>query len=107
MLRTLIALPVLIVLVLFALSNPQPVTLALLADRLQASMTPLSVAILVGAAGAFLLGALFVWIPALGARAPRPPVRAQPPAGWKPRSADLKKKPRSRDRRGGEVTWLA
>lgn len=67
MLRTLISLPILIVLVLFALSNPQPVTLGIWPTDFKLS-TPISAAILVGAAAAFLLGALFVWFPALGAR---------------------------------------
>lgn len=67
MLRTLIALPVLIILILFALSNPQPVTLGLWPTDLHQPV-PVSAAILVGAAVAFLLGAFFVWFPALGAR---------------------------------------
>ncbi len=67
MLRTLIALPVLIVLVLFALSNPQPVTLLFWPTDFKLA-TPVSAAVLVTAAAAFLLGSLFVWFPALGAR---------------------------------------
>jgi uncharacterized integral membrane protein len=67
MLRTLIALPVLIVLILFALSNPQPVTLGFWPTDFKVA-TPVSAAILVGAALSFLLGSLFVWLPALGVR---------------------------------------
>jgi len=67
MLRALIALPFLFVLVLFALSNRQPVTLGLWPTEF-AMTIPVSAAILLGMAGAFLLGALFVWIPALGVR---------------------------------------
>ena len=67
MLRTLIALPFLVVLILFALSNPQPVTLTIWPTDLKLA-TPLSAAVLVTAAAAFLLGSLFVWIPALGTR---------------------------------------
>jgi uncharacterized integral membrane protein len=67
MLRTLIALPVLVVLVLFALSNPQPVTLAFWPTDFTLK-TPISAAVLVAAAVAFLLGSLFVWFPALAAR---------------------------------------
>jgi uncharacterized integral membrane protein len=67
MLRFLIGLPFLLVLILFALANRQPVTLSLWPTGLSLT-TPISVAILVGMGGAFLLGAVFVWIPALGAR---------------------------------------
>lgn len=67
MLRTLIALPVLIVLILFALSNPQPVTLLFWPTDFKL-VTPVSAAVLVAAGGAFLLGSFFVWFPSLGAR---------------------------------------
>jgi uncharacterized integral membrane protein len=67
MLRALIALPFLVVLILFALSNRQPVTLSLWPTGLELT-APAAVLILVSVAGAFLLGALFVWIPALGVR---------------------------------------
>lgn len=67
MLRTLIALPVLIVLILFALSNPQNVTLTFWPTDFKL-VAPVSAAILVGAAASFLLGSLFVWLPALSAR---------------------------------------
>jgi putative membrane protein len=67
MFRFLVSLPFLVVLILFALSNPQPITLTFWPTDLKLA-TPLSAAILVGAGGAFVLGALFVWFPALGAR---------------------------------------
>ena len=67
MLRTLIALPVLIILILFALSNPQPVTLTFWPTDFKL-VTPVSAAVLVAAAAAFLLGSFFVWVPSLGAR---------------------------------------
>jgi lipopolysaccharide assembly protein A len=65
--RALIALPFLIVLVLFALSNRAPVGLRLWpADY--ALEVPLSLAVLVAMALGFLVGALLVWISALGQR---------------------------------------
>jgi uncharacterized integral membrane protein len=67
MLRALVALPFLLLLILFALSNRQPVTLSLWPTSLEVT-APAAVVILVGMAAAFLLGALLVWIPALGAR---------------------------------------
>ncbi len=67
MLRTVIALPILVVLVLFALSNPQPVTLSIWPTDFTLK-TPVAAAVLVVAAVAFLLGAMFVWFPAIGAR---------------------------------------
>jgi uncharacterized integral membrane protein len=67
MLRALIALPFLVVLIWFGLSNRQPVTLSLWGTGLELT-APAAVAILVSMAGAFLLGALFVWIPALAVR---------------------------------------
>jgi len=67
MLRALIALPFLIVLIAFALSNRQPVTLALWPTGLELT-TRVSIAILAGMGGAFLLGALVVWLPALCVR---------------------------------------
>jgi uncharacterized integral membrane protein len=66
-LRVLIALPFLLVLILFALSNRQPVTLAFWPTDFALTM-PLSLAILLAMALAFLLGALFVWIPGLAVR---------------------------------------
>ena len=67
MLRVLIALPFLLVLILFSLSNRQPVTLAFWPTDFGLTM-PLSLAILLAMAVAFLLGALVVWIPALAVR---------------------------------------
>jgi lipopolysaccharide assembly protein A len=67
MLRALIALPFLIVLVLFGLSNRGPVTLKLWPTGWQLE-APTAIVILVAMAGAFVLGALFVWLPALGIR---------------------------------------
>lgn len=68
MLRVIILLPFLLLLIAFAISNPQPTTLALWPTdvTLQA---PLSLAVLVIAAVFFLLGALMVWIPGLRHRA--------------------------------------
>jgi uncharacterized integral membrane protein len=67
MLRFIIGLPILILLVVFALSNAEPVRLGFWPTdyTLQA---PLSVAVLVGAAVAFLLGGLLVWLNELGQR---------------------------------------
>lgn len=67
MLRTLLFLPVLIVLILFALSNPAPVTLTFWPTDFRFT-TPVSAAILVSAAAAFVVGGLFVWFPALCTR---------------------------------------
>ena len=64
MLRAMIALPFLLLLILFALSNWQPVTLTLWPTDFLVT-TRVSTAILLGMGGAFLLGALIVWIPAL------------------------------------------
>jgi lipopolysaccharide assembly protein A len=64
MLRALIALPFLVVLVLFALSNAQEVTIGLWPTDVGVTMH-LSIAILVAMGIAFFLGALLVWIPAL------------------------------------------
>ena len=62
-----IAAPFLLLLVLFALSNSQPVRLGLWPTDFTIA-PPLSIAILVAMAGAFLLGALMLWIEVLGAR---------------------------------------
>ena len=58
--RTLIAVPVLLLLVLFALSNRETVTLGLWPTDL-AWNTPLSLAVLIIAALFFLAGALMGW----------------------------------------------
>ena len=58
MLRLILALPVILVLVIFALSNRSPVSLNFIGYSVA---TPLSVAVLAGAAVFFVLGALIVW----------------------------------------------
>ena len=65
MLRVLAALPLIVVLVIFALSNRTPVSVGFLGYSI---LAPLSVAILIGAAIFFLLGALIVWFGALRQR---------------------------------------
>jgi putative membrane protein len=65
--RALIAIPLLLLLVLFALSNPAPVRLGLWPTDLWVQV-PLSLAVLGAMAVAFLLGGLFVWFNALGQR---------------------------------------
>ena len=65
--RLLIAVPFLILLVLFALSNTERVRLGLWPTDWSLEM-PLSLAILVGMGIAFLLGGLVVWISELGQR---------------------------------------
>jgi lipopolysaccharide assembly protein A len=65
--RLLIALPPLLLLVLFALSNRQPVPLKIWpADY--TLVLPLSLAVLGGMAVAFLAGGLLVWMSALAQR---------------------------------------
>ncbi len=65
MVRSIPALIVVLILVLFALSNRQPVTLGFWPTD-YATQVPLSVAILVGMAAAFFLGATIVWVDKLG-----------------------------------------
>ena len=60
MVRLLVAAPVLFLLVVFALSNPQHVRLGIWPTDF-AIEAPLSIVILVAMAGAFLLGALMLW----------------------------------------------
>lgn len=67
MLRILIGLPLLLILVLFALSNPRPVQLGLWPTDLTITV-PTSVAILFGMAVAFLVGAMLLWFSAVAAR---------------------------------------
>jgi putative membrane protein len=67
MLRGIISLLVLIVLVVFALSNTEPVRLGIWPTD-YTLQTPLSIAVLVGAAVAFLLGGLLAWAGGLGQR---------------------------------------
>jgi uncharacterized integral membrane protein len=68
MLRILILLPFLILLVVFALSNPQPVPLGLWPTDFTVEL-PVSIAVLVASGVFFFLGALFIWFGAQGARA--------------------------------------
>lgn len=65
--RLLIAVPLLLLLVLFALSNREPVRIGMWPTDL-AIEAPLSLSVLVAMAGAFLLGALLVWLSALAQR---------------------------------------
>ncbi len=67
LLRLLVGVPLLILLALFALSNPTPVRLTLWPTDF-ALDAPLSLAILVLTGTAFLVGALFVWVNELGQR---------------------------------------
>jgi len=66
-LRLLVALPFLVVLLSFALSNRSPVQLGLWPTGLTIE-APLSMAIIAVAGAAFLLGALFVWFAELQQR---------------------------------------
>ncbi len=68
MLRVLLMIPFLLVLIAFAISNPQPVTLALWPTDVTLE-APLSISVLVIAGVFFFLGALVVWIPGLATRA--------------------------------------
>jgi lipopolysaccharide assembly protein A len=65
--RLLIGIPLLLLLVLFALSNRTAVTLGLWPTDFSLEL-PLSLAILAGMAAAFLVGGLLVWFSALGQR---------------------------------------
>jgi uncharacterized integral membrane protein len=67
MLRVLFLAPFLLLLITFALSNQQPVSLALWPTDVSLEV-PLSIAVLSVAGVFFLLGAVIVWIPALGHR---------------------------------------
>jgi uncharacterized integral membrane protein len=67
MLRALLLAPFLLLLIAFALSNQQNVSLALWPTDVTLEV-PLSIAVLAIAAVFFLLGALIVWFPALGHR---------------------------------------
>jgi uncharacterized integral membrane protein len=68
MVRILILLPFLILLVAFALSNPQPVPLGLWPTDFTVEL-PVSIAVLSASGLFFFLGALFIWFGAQGARA--------------------------------------
>ena len=65
--RYVIGLPLLAILVLFALSNTETVRLGLWPTDLALDV-PLAIAILVGMAAAFVLGGVFVWMAELGQR---------------------------------------
>ena len=65
--RLIVAIPLLLILVLFALSNTEPVRLGFWPTDL-ALEVPLAVAVLGGMALAFLLGGLLVWIGELSQR---------------------------------------
>ncbi len=65
--RFVLAVPFLLLLALFALSNPGPVRLGLWPTDISVSV-PLSLAILGAMAVSFLLGGLIVWAGALGLR---------------------------------------
>ena len=65
MLRLIVGVPVIVVLIIFALSNRAPVSIGFLGYALT---TALSVAILVGAAIFFFCGALVVWFGELAQR---------------------------------------
>ena len=65
--RWLIALPLLLILVLFALSNRQELTLGFWPTPYSVAV-PASLAILGAMAVGFLVGALITWVSALGAR---------------------------------------
>lgn len=65
--RLVIALPLLLLLVLFALSNTAPVRLGIWPSDYSVKL-PLSLAVLAGMAIAFLIGGLLVWISELAQR---------------------------------------
>jgi uncharacterized integral membrane protein len=67
MLRILLLLPFLVLLVVFALSNPQPVKLGIWPTDYSIEV-PVSIAILTASGLFFFLGALFVWFGAIAAR---------------------------------------
>jgi uncharacterized integral membrane protein len=67
MLRVILLLPFLIVLVAFALSNQQTVTLGIWPTDLTVD-APLSISVLIAAGVFFFLGALFVWFGSVAAR---------------------------------------
>jgi uncharacterized integral membrane protein len=65
--RYVIGLPLLAILVLFALSNTEPVRLGFWPTGLALDL-PLAIAVLGGMGIAFLLGGVFVWVGELGQR---------------------------------------
>ena len=68
MIRILIAAPFLALMVLFALSNPQPVKLGVWPTDYSIEV-PLSLAVLAAMGMAFFLGALVIWVSAVAAAA--------------------------------------
>ncbi len=60
MIRTLISIPLIVVLIAFALSNQQPVRVGIWPTDIQVDV-PLSVAVLVAAALFFVVGAFMTW----------------------------------------------
>lgn len=68
MIRTLIAIPLIVVLIAFALSNQQPVQLGIWPTDILVDV-PLSVAVLVAAAVFFVVGAFMTWTTAVAQRA--------------------------------------
>lgn len=68
MIRILISIPLLIVLIAFALSNQQSVRLGLWPTDIQVDV-PLSVAVLIAAAIFFVVGAFLTWTSAVAMRA--------------------------------------
>ena len=67
MFRALIFAPLLFILILFALSNPQPVHLGLWPTDVTVDI-PLSITVLISMAVAFVLGAVLLWLSVLGTR---------------------------------------
>jgi putative membrane protein len=67
MMRLLLAAPFLLVMVLFALSNPQHINIGLWPTDLTVE-APLSLVVLVGLGFGFFFGALALWFSAVGAR---------------------------------------
>lgn len=67
MLKALFFAPILFILVLFALSNPQTVHLGLWPTDLVIDM-PLSITVLIAMAVSFVIGSVMLWLSAVGAR---------------------------------------
>ncbi len=67
MIRALMFAPLLFLLVLFALSNPQPVHLGIWPTDLAVDI-PLSIALMLSGAVAFVLGAILLWLSVVGSR---------------------------------------
>ena len=67
MIRALIFTPLVLLLVLFALSNPQTVHLGIWPTDISVEI-PLSIALMLSAAFAFVLGAVLLWFSVVGSR---------------------------------------